>query len=107
QGENFRGVIELNIEIRLDHLDHDHFRQKSGIMADDPRDSSLEVKTTRPPQWTETSDLLSPVSMVFAGSTMFTRNRQMGWPALAIALSAWVNQHPLRTKEGGQGIGAF
>ncbi|CCA72125.1 hypothetical protein PIIN_06061 [Serendipita indica DSM 11827] len=76
-------------------------------MADDPRDASLEVKLTRPQTWTETTDFISPFSMLFAGITMLTRNRQLAWPALAIALSGWVNGHPLRTKEGGAGVGPF
>ncbi|KAG8751081.1 hypothetical protein FRC14_008149 [Serendipita sp. 396] len=74
-------------------------------MADDPRNASLETKLTRPRSWEDTTDFISAISMFFAGITMLSRNRQFAWPAVAIALSGWVNSHPLRTKEGGQGVG--
>ncbi|RDX52603.1 hypothetical protein OH76DRAFT_1400399 [Lentinus brumalis] len=33
---------------------------------------------------------------------MVTRNRYLAWPALLLSVSSVINQHPLRTKEGGQ-----
>ncbi|KAI9513440.1 hypothetical protein F5148DRAFT_1155753 [Russula earlei] len=39
--------------------------------------------------------------MFLAGLIMVTRNRILAWPSLLLGLSAWINQHPLRTKEGG------
>lgn len=39
--------------------------------------------------------------MFLAGLIMVTRNRFLAWPSLLLGASAWINQHPLRTKEGG------
>jgi len=52
--------------------------------------------------------------MFMAGAVMVTRNRYLGWPAAIMGISSFVNQHPLRTKDGGNawqgllmGIGAL
>ncbi|KIM24841.1 hypothetical protein M408DRAFT_331514 [Serendipita vermifera MAFF 305830] len=74
-------------------------------MSDDPRDPTLEVRISKPKTWVEDSDAVGSFSMILAGATMVTRNRQLAWPSVAVALAGWVNQHPLRTKEGGSGIG--
>ncbi|KAI5121590.1 hypothetical protein M0805_009461 [Coniferiporia weirii] len=67
---------------------------------EDPRDPGLEVKLTLPKTWTTGgSDGFSASSMLMAGAVMVTRNRFLAWPALLFGVSAFVNQHPLRTKE--------
>ena len=71
-------------------------------------------------QFVKTTDGLSTSGMFLAGLIMVTRNRFsffrdslslprrahklnrfLAWPSLLLGASAWVNQHPLRTKEGG------
>ncbi|TDL19457.1 hypothetical protein BD410DRAFT_792065 [Rickenella mellea] len=70
--------------------------------ADDPRDASLETKLTMPKTWVMGGpDGLSALSMLFAGAVMVTRNRWLGWPATLLGISSFINQHPLRTKDGG------
>ncbi|KAH8112378.1 hypothetical protein DFH11DRAFT_1728569 [Phellopilus nigrolimitatus] len=94
----------------------------SGI--DDPRATHLEARLTLPKTWTtggagESLSLSSPrsltdraltrapadgfsaSSMLLAGVVMVTHNRFLAWPALLIGISAFFNQHPLRTKDGG------
>ncbi|KDQ32994.1 hypothetical protein PLEOSDRAFT_1060688 [Pleurotus ostreatus PC15] len=67
----------------------------------DPRDSSLEVKMSFPKTWNrDGSDPLSVSGMFLAGLIMVTRNRYLAWPAILLAFNAYINQHPLRTKEG-------
>jgi len=73
-------------------------------MADDPRDASKEVPISKPLQWEETSDPLSSFSILMSGISMVTRSKQIVWPAFAIALTAYTSQHPIRMKEGGNGI---
>ncbi|KAF8270036.1 hypothetical protein EI94DRAFT_1572498 [Lactarius quietus] len=69
----------------------------------DPRNSSLESKFTVPQSWRVQNNVdgLSTSGMFLAGLIMVTRNRYLAWPSLLLGASAWVNQHPLRTKEGG------
>jgi len=69
----------------------------------DPRDSSLESRFTIPQSWRTQNnvDPLATSGMFLAGLIMVTRNRFLAWPSLLLGLSAWVNQHPLRTKESG------
>ena len=75
----------------------------------------------------EIVDLLSSFSILMSGASMITRNkyvdpiiiddrwapslmyprhphRQIVWPALAIALTAYTSQRPIRMKEGGNGL---
>ncbi|KAI0052377.1 hypothetical protein FA95DRAFT_1483745 [Auriscalpium vulgare] len=68
---------------------------------DDPRDSSLETKFAPPQTWKqESADGLATSGMFLAGLIMVTRNRILAWPSLILGVSAFINQHPLRTKEG-------
>ncbi|KAI0943161.1 hypothetical protein AcV7_002384 [Taiwanofungus camphoratus] len=39
--------------------------------------------------------------MFISGLIMVTRNRFLAWPSLILSLNSVINQHPLRTKEGG------
>ncbi|KAG8732850.1 hypothetical protein FRC11_010562, partial [Ceratobasidium sp. 423] len=41
-------------------------------------------------------------SMLMAGGTLLTRNPYGAWTAMFVAVSGFMNQHPLRTKDGGQ-----
>ncbi|KAI0058348.1 hypothetical protein BV25DRAFT_1862110 [Artomyces pyxidatus] len=69
---------------------------------DDPRDASLAVKFSPPQTWTaESVDGLATSGMFLAGIIMVTRNRILAWPSLILGVNSWINQHPLRTKEGG------
>ncbi|KIM52012.1 hypothetical protein SCLCIDRAFT_1224108 [Scleroderma citrinum Foug A] len=66
------------------------------------RDSSREVKLTLPRSWrVESIDPFGSVGMFLAGMVMVTKNRYLAWPVLVVAISGVMNQHPLRTKEGG------
>ncbi|KAL7284584.1 hypothetical protein ACG7TL_001877 [Trametes sanguinea] len=74
------------------------------VPGDDPRDPSAEAKLTLPEKWqTDSLDALSSSMMFVSGLIMVTRNRYLAWPALLLSINSVVNQHPLRTKEGGQG----
>ncbi|VDC02957.1 unnamed protein product [Peniophora sp. CBMAI 1063] len=69
----------------------------------DPRDPSREVKRTPPQSWQgESPDALGTSGMFLAGLIMVTRNRYLSWPSFFFGISAYINYHPLRTKEGGQ-----
>ncbi|KAI9438214.1 hypothetical protein H4582DRAFT_2076819 [Lactarius indigo] len=70
---------------------------------EDPRNSSLETRFTIPQTWKgqDSVDGLATSGMFLAGLIMVTRNRFLAWPSLLLGASAWINQHPLRTKEGG------
>ncbi|KAH9968126.1 hypothetical protein BC827DRAFT_1122226 [Russula dissimulans] len=69
----------------------------------DPRDPSLESTFTLPDTWRtqDSVDGLATSGLFLAGLIMVTRNRFLAWPSLLLGLSAWLNQHPLRTKEAG------
>ena len=41
------------------------------------------------------------MGMFLAGMVLVTRNRFIAWPVLLLAVGGVFNQHPLRTKEGG------
>ncbi|KAI0717910.1 hypothetical protein C8T65DRAFT_640353 [Cerioporus squamosus] len=74
------------------------------VAGDDPRDPSGEVKLTLPEAWqVDSVDALSQSMMFVSGLIMVTRNRYLAWPALLLSVNSVINQHPLRTKEGGQG----
>jgi len=74
----------------------------SAIPGDDPRDTASETKLTFPETWQlEGSDGLSAGVMFASGLIMVSRNRYLAWPSLALSMSSVINQHPLRTKEGG------
>jgi len=62
-----------------------------------------ETKFTIPQSWKaqDTVDGLATSGMFLAGLIMVTRNRILAWPSLLLGASAWINQHPIRTKEGG------
>ncbi|KAI0269554.1 hypothetical protein BGY98DRAFT_1014137 [Russula aff. rugulosa BPL654] len=68
----------------------------------DPRDNTLESSFTLPQTWGAQDNLdgLATGGMFLAGLIMVTRNRILAWPSLLLGLSAWINQHPLRTREG-------
>ncbi|KAL0946132.1 hypothetical protein HGRIS_012397 [Hohenbuehelia grisea] len=69
---------------------------------DDPRDAALETKLTMPKTWNQdTNDGLSVSGMFLSGLIMVTRNRLLAWPAILFAVNSYINQHPLRTREGG------
>ncbi|CCL99073.1 uncharacterized protein FIBRA_01085 [Fibroporia radiculosa] len=70
--------------------------------TDDPRDSSAEATVTFPATWqTDAPDGFNATIMFGTGLIMITRNRFLAWPSLLLALNGLINQHPLRTKEGG------
>ncbi|KAF9069815.1 hypothetical protein BDP27DRAFT_1221728 [Rhodocollybia butyracea] len=76
----------------------------STMSNDDPRDSSLETKFKFPDTWAQDDAGLK----MFAhgnclGLIMVTRNRYLAWPGLVFAISAAINQHVLRAKEGSSG----
>ncbi|CAL1709899.1 unnamed protein product [Somion occarium] len=74
----------------------------SGVAGDDPRDPAGETKLTFPESWqVESSDGLSASVMFISGLIMVTRNRYLAWPSLLLSINSVINQHPLRTKEGG------
>ncbi|KAI0767427.1 hypothetical protein C8Q74DRAFT_1370216 [Fomes fomentarius] len=74
------------------------------VPNDDPRDSQGEVKLSLPETWqVESVDALGSSMMFISGLIMVTRNRYLAWPALLLSINSVVNQHPLRTKEGGSG----
>ncbi|KAI0074604.1 hypothetical protein K474DRAFT_1665224 [Panus rudis PR-1116 ss-1] len=72
------------------------------MAGDDPRDPASETKLTFPDTWqVESSDGLSSSVMFISGLIMVTRNRYLAWPSLLMSINSVINQHPLRTKEGG------
>ncbi|KAI9460685.1 hypothetical protein HD554DRAFT_2041599 [Boletus coccyginus] len=91
----------------------------SSNTLNDPRDSSRETRLTLPRSWkVESVDAMGSMGMFFAGMVMVTRNSSLGilvhpsmhrvsndryaaWPVLILAINGVMNQHPLRTKEGG------
>ncbi|KAK7683849.1 hypothetical protein QCA50_013227 [Cerrena zonata] len=74
----------------------------SANATDDPRDPAAETKLTFPDSWqVESSDGLSASVMFISGLIMVTRNRFLAWPSLLMSINSIINQHPLRTKEGG------
>ncbi|KAI0356898.1 hypothetical protein OH77DRAFT_1400317 [Trametes cingulata] len=89
------------------------------VPGDDPRDPSAEAPLTLPEKWQTDSLGISQGTalavMFVSGLIMVTRNRYLAWPALLLSINSVINQHPLRTKEGGQsnisvimlGIGAL
>ncbi|OCH94575.1 hypothetical protein OBBRIDRAFT_747225 [Obba rivulosa] len=69
---------------------------------DDPRDPSAEAKFTLPETWqVDSPDALSASVMFISGMIMVSRNRYLAWPSLLLSVNSVINQHPLRTKEGG------
>ncbi|KAI0772856.1 hypothetical protein BD413DRAFT_473539 [Trametes elegans] len=93
----------------------------AAVPGDDPRDPSAEAPLTIPEKWQSDSlascaaDAYLQTVMFVSGLIMVTRNRYLAWPALLLSINSVINQHPLRTKEGGQsnisvillGIGAL
>ncbi|KAH7882963.1 hypothetical protein F5I97DRAFT_1938861 [Phlebopus sp. FC_14] len=68
----------------------------------DARDRSREVRLTLPRSWhVESGDALGSMGMFLAGMVMVTRNRYLAWPVVVLAINGVLNQHPLRTKDGG------
>ncbi|KIY72046.1 hypothetical protein CYLTODRAFT_418229 [Cylindrobasidium torrendii FP15055 ss-10] len=73
---------------------------------EDPRDPALETKFAFPsnPNWyKEASDGMGTPGMLFSGLIMMTKNRFLAWPAVMFGVNSFINQHPLRAKEGGSG----
>jgi len=69
--------------------------------GDDPRDKSAEIALTFPETWKLDSPDGMPATVMFVcGLIMVSRNRYLAWPAILIAINGFINQHPLRTKEG-------
>ncbi|EIM87288.1 uncharacterized protein STEHIDRAFT_168090 [Stereum hirsutum FP-91666 SS1] len=68
---------------------------------DDPRDPALETKLVPPPTWAQESlDGAGTAGMMLAAAGVMTRNRTLAWPALLFGIGAYINAHPIRTKEG-------
>ncbi|KAA1472357.1 hypothetical protein DENSPDRAFT_821115 [Dentipellis sp. KUC8613] len=73
---------------------------------DDPRDPSHETRFTPPQSWTQES---VGASSTIAYSRRFqvlparsdSLSTYLAWPSFLLGINAWINQHPLRTKEGG------
>ncbi|KAG8682492.1 hypothetical protein FRC08_014928 [Ceratobasidium sp. 394] len=72
------------------------------MTSNDPRAPELEEPFRVPKSYTESMDAVTSFSMLMAGATLLTRNVYGAWLALFVAVSGFMNQHPLRTKEGGQ-----
>jgi len=45
--------------------------------------------------------------MLFTGATMVTRNKAFAWFCVVLAVSAFCNQRPMRTKEGGGALNSM
>lgn len=72
-------------------------------VGDDPRDSTAEAPLTFPETWqNDQLDGFNASIMFGTGLIMVTRNRYLAWPSLVLSINSWINQHSLRTKEGGQ-----
>ncbi|KAI0733303.1 hypothetical protein C8Q72DRAFT_812968 [Fomitopsis betulina] len=70
--------------------------------GDDPRNPLAEVPLTFPELWnTDSVDGFSATTLFTTGLIMVTRNRYLAWPALAMSFNTVINQHSLRTKDGG------
>ncbi|KAG8893928.1 hypothetical protein FRB99_001628 [Tulasnella sp. 403] len=70
----------------------------------DPRDESLAVSFRLPRSWAMQSDAYSSLSMLFSGLAMISRNPIFVWPAMFTGISSYINQQPLRVKDGGMGL---
>ncbi|KAG8886746.1 hypothetical protein FRB98_001047 [Tulasnella sp. 332] len=76
----------------------------SGYPKGDPRDVTKETPYCLPRAWTPDSDAYASGAMLISGFAMLTRNQIFAWPALVLSLSSFINQKPLRLKEGGNGL---
>ncbi|CAE6371241.1 unnamed protein product [Rhizoctonia solani] len=72
------------------------------MASNDPRAPQLEEPFRLPKTYTESLDAVTSFSMLMAGGTLLTRNPYGAWAAMFVAVSGFLNQHPLRTKDGGQ-----
>ncbi|CAE6477633.1 unnamed protein product [Rhizoctonia solani] len=72
------------------------------MASSDPRAPELEEPFRLPKTYTESLDAVTSFSMLMAGGTLLTRNPYGAWAAMFVAVSGFMNQHPLRTKDGGQ-----
>ncbi|KAF8607349.1 hypothetical protein BDV93DRAFT_520219 [Ceratobasidium sp. AG-I] len=72
------------------------------MASNDPRAPELEEPFRLPASYTESMDAVTSFSMLMAGATLLSRNPYGAWLAVVVALSGFMNQHPMRTKEGGQ-----
>ncbi|CAE6429891.1 unnamed protein product [Rhizoctonia solani] len=72
------------------------------MASNDPRAPELEEPFRLPKTYTESLDAVTSFSMLMAGATLLTRNPYGAWTAMFVAVSGFLNQHPLRTKDGGQ-----
>ncbi|CAE6490986.1 hypothetical protein RSOLAG22IIIB_07277 [Rhizoctonia solani] len=72
------------------------------MASSDPRAPELEEPFRLPKTYTESLDAVTSFSMLMAGGTLLTRNLYGAWTAMFVAVSGFMNQHPLRTKDGGQ-----
>ncbi|CAE6431370.1 unnamed protein product [Rhizoctonia solani] len=72
------------------------------MASSDPRAPELEEPFRLPKTYTESLDAVTSLSMLMAGVTLLTRNMYGAWVAMFVAVSGFMNQHPLRTKDGGQ-----
>ncbi|KAJ8585351.1 hypothetical protein M405DRAFT_825253 [Rhizopogon salebrosus TDB-379] len=72
------------------------------MSASSPQDAARETKLSLPNTWhAESADAMGSMGMFLAGLVLVSRNRYLAWPVALLALSSVMNQHPLRTKEGG------
>ncbi|KAJ8597749.1 hypothetical protein M405DRAFT_779644 [Rhizopogon salebrosus TDB-379] len=72
------------------------------MSADSPQDAAREMKLSLPKIWhAESVDAMGSMGMFLAGLVLVSRNQYLAWPVALLALSSVMNQHPLRTKEGG------
>ncbi|CAE6497107.1 unnamed protein product [Rhizoctonia solani] len=72
------------------------------MSSNDPRAQELEEPFRLPKTYTESLDAVTSLSMLMAGGTLLTRNPYGAWIAVFVAIGGFMNQHPLRTKDGGQ-----
>ncbi|EPT02037.1 hypothetical protein FOMPIDRAFT_1119255 [Fomitopsis schrenkii] len=73
----------------------------SSRQGDDPRNPSAEVPLTFPELWNTDSVGEHHTALFTTGLIMVTRNRYLAWPALVLSFNTVINQHSLRTKDGG------
>ncbi|ELU42813.1 hypothetical protein AG1IA_03157 [Rhizoctonia solani AG-1 IA] len=76
------------------------------MASNDPRAPELEEPFRVPKTYTESlgisTNAVTSFSMLMAGGTLLTRNPYGAWTAMFVAISGFLNQQPLRTKDGGQ-----
>ncbi|KAJ8597751.1 hypothetical protein M405DRAFT_694118, partial [Rhizopogon salebrosus TDB-379] len=66
-----------------------------------PQDAARETKLSLPKMWHAES-----VGTLCCSAYFLCATKYLAWPVALLALSSVMNQHPLRTKEGGSTLWA-